>query len=51
MVDDQIVDLSRVHELLYMVHQFIHMAFLDRIEQRNLLILDQEGIVGCSFVG
>jgi hypothetical protein len=27
------------------------MAFLDRVEQGDFLILDQEGIIGCSFVG
>jgi hypothetical protein len=51
MINDQIIYISWVHQLLDMVDQFIQMAFLDRVEKGNLLILDQEGIICCSFVG
>jgi len=50
MVDDQVIDVSGVHQLLDMVHQFTHVGFLDRIEESDFFVLDQEGIIGCSFI-
>ena len=50
MVDDQVIDVSRVHQLLDMMDQFIEVTFFHRIEKGNFLILYQKGIVGCTLV-
>jgi hypothetical protein len=45
-IDDEVIYISRINQLLYMVYQVIKMTFLDRIKQGNLLVLYQEGPFG-----
>ncbi len=50
MVDYDVVDLGRIHDLVKVMNQVALEAGLHRVEQGDLLILHQKGVVGGALV-